>query len=163
MMGLGNGQEVAWEIWGDGWWTAGQAEGEDRGQAMRASRQYAVEPAEPDAPWSRLPDGAQAARRGSRATPADRMASADVSYSDAMSVTRIVPNPPVADVSNALELYRDIFGFDIGMDLGWVGNLAPADSRTGRRSHPLTDEPWGVRRFFFRDPDGNIVNVTAHH
>jgi len=28
--------------------------------------------------------------------------------------------------------------------------------------HPVTDEPWGVRRFFFRDPSGNVVNVLAH-
>jgi catechol 2,3-dioxygenase-like lactoylglutathione lyase family enzyme len=28
--------------------------------------------------------------------------------------------------------------------------------------HPPTDEPWGVRRFFFRDPDGNVINVVAH-
>ncbi len=28
--------------------------------------------------------------------------------------------------------------------------------------HPLTDEPWGVRRFFMRDPDGKVVNVLAH-
>lgn len=28
--------------------------------------------------------------------------------------------------------------------------------------HPLTDEPWGVRRFFVRDPDGHVVNVLAH-
>ena len=28
--------------------------------------------------------------------------------------------------------------------------------------HPLTDEPWGVRRFFVRDPDGNVVNVLSH-
>lgn len=28
--------------------------------------------------------------------------------------------------------------------------------------HPLTDEPWGVRRFFFTDPAGNIVNVLGH-
>ena len=28
--------------------------------------------------------------------------------------------------------------------------------------HPLTDEEWGVRRFFFRDPDGNVVNVLSH-
>lgn len=28
--------------------------------------------------------------------------------------------------------------------------------------HPLTDEPWGVRRFFVRDPSGTIVNVMAH-
>ena len=28
--------------------------------------------------------------------------------------------------------------------------------------HPLTDEPWGVRRFFVRDPDDNVVNVLQH-
>ena len=28
--------------------------------------------------------------------------------------------------------------------------------------HPLTTEPWGVRRFFVRDPDGNVINVAAH-
>jgi catechol 2,3-dioxygenase-like lactoylglutathione lyase family enzyme len=28
--------------------------------------------------------------------------------------------------------------------------------------HPLTDEPWGVRRFFVRDPDGHIINILSH-
>lgn len=28
--------------------------------------------------------------------------------------------------------------------------------------HPLTDESWGVRRFFVEDPDGNIVNILSH-
>ncbi|BBX05312.1 VOC family protein [Mycolicibacterium aichiense] len=28
--------------------------------------------------------------------------------------------------------------------------------------HPLTTESWGVRRFFVRDPDGNVINVVAH-
>lgn len=28
--------------------------------------------------------------------------------------------------------------------------------------HELTDEPWGVRRFFLRDPLGNVVNVLSH-
>jgi len=28
--------------------------------------------------------------------------------------------------------------------------------------HPLTDEQWGVRRFFFEDPAGNVVNVLSH-
>ncbi len=28
--------------------------------------------------------------------------------------------------------------------------------------HPLTDEEWGVRRFFFADADGNVVNVLSH-
>ena len=28
--------------------------------------------------------------------------------------------------------------------------------------HPLTTEPWGVRRFFVRAPDGTVVNVVRH-
>jgi catechol 2,3-dioxygenase-like lactoylglutathione lyase family enzyme len=28
--------------------------------------------------------------------------------------------------------------------------------------HPLRDEDWGVRRFFFADPHGNVVNVLSH-
>ena len=26
----------------------------------------------------------------------------------------------------------------------------------------ITDEPWGVRRFFVRDPFGKIVNILSH-
>jgi predicted enzyme related to lactoylglutathione lyase len=29
--------------------------------------------------------------------------------------------------------------------------------------HELTDEPWGVRRFFVKDPAGNVVNILSHH
>ncbi|ALI24997.1 Lactoylglutathione lyase [Mycolicibacterium fortuitum] len=28
--------------------------------------------------------------------------------------------------------------------------------------HPLSDEEWGVRRFFFTDAAGNVVNVLTH-
>ncbi|MDT5109306.1 MAG: hypothetical protein QOE20_1196 [Mycobacterium sp.] len=28
--------------------------------------------------------------------------------------------------------------------------------------HPLTTEAWGVRRFFVRAPDGNVINVVRH-
>lgn len=27
--------------------------------------------------------------------------------------------------------------------------------------HPLTDEPWQVRRFFVRDPDGHVLNILT--
>jgi catechol 2,3-dioxygenase-like lactoylglutathione lyase family enzyme len=29
--------------------------------------------------------------------------------------------------------------------------------------HPLTTEPWGVRRFFVRAPDGTVINIVRHH
>jgi predicted enzyme related to lactoylglutathione lyase len=28
--------------------------------------------------------------------------------------------------------------------------------------HPLTTEPWGVRRFLLRAPDGNVINIVRH-
>jgi catechol 2,3-dioxygenase-like lactoylglutathione lyase family enzyme len=27
---------------------------------------------------------------------------------------------------------------------------------------PIADEPWGVRRFFVREPSGSVVNVAGH-
>ena len=29
--------------------------------------------------------------------------------------------------------------------------------------HPLTTEPWGVRRVFVRAPDGTVINIVNHH
>ncbi len=28
--------------------------------------------------------------------------------------------------------------------------------------HPITDEAWGIRRFFVRSPDGHVINVARH-
>ena len=28
--------------------------------------------------------------------------------------------------------------------------------------HPLTTEAWGLRRFFVRAPDGNLINIVDH-
>jgi catechol 2,3-dioxygenase-like lactoylglutathione lyase family enzyme len=28
--------------------------------------------------------------------------------------------------------------------------------------YPLTNEPWGVRRFFLTDPNGVVINVMCH-
>jgi predicted enzyme related to lactoylglutathione lyase len=39
---------------------------------------------------------------------------------------------------------------------------AEAQRRGYEIVHPLTDEPWGVRRFFVRAPDGTVVNVVSH-
>ena len=39
---------------------------------------------------------------------------------------------------------------------------AEAQRRGYEIVHPLTDEPWGVRRFFVRAPDGNVINIVSH-
>jgi uncharacterized glyoxalase superfamily protein PhnB len=37
-----------------------------------------------------------------------------------------------------------------------------ATSRGLQIVYPLTDEPWGVRRFFVLDPNGVTINVMSH-
>ena len=37
-----------------------------------------------------------------------------------------------------------------------------AVARGFRVVYPLTDEPWGVRRFWVEDPDGVVLNVMSH-
>jgi predicted enzyme related to lactoylglutathione lyase len=39
---------------------------------------------------------------------------------------------------------------------------AEAQRRGFEIVHPLTTEPWGVRRFLVRAPDGNVVNLVSH-
>jgi predicted enzyme related to lactoylglutathione lyase len=39
---------------------------------------------------------------------------------------------------------------------------AEAQRRGFEIVHPLTTEPWGVRRFLVRAPDGNVVNIVSH-
>ena len=39
---------------------------------------------------------------------------------------------------------------------------AEAQRRGYEIVHPLTDEPWGIRRFFVRAPDGTVINVAGH-
>jgi uncharacterized glyoxalase superfamily protein PhnB len=55
---------------------------------------------------------------------------------------------------------------NMGVDVGsWEAvDAAHAEAvRAGREViYGPVDEPWGVRRFFVRDPQGIVVSVLAH-
>lgn len=52
---------------------------------------------------------------------------------------------------------------DVSVEVGDVDAAHAAAVSAGLAIvHPLTDEEWGVRRFFFEDPSGNVVNVLSH-
>jgi SAM-dependent methyltransferase len=55
------------------------------------------------------------------------------------------------------------FGIDVGDPAAVDAAHDDAVRRGLRVVYPLTDEPWGVRRFFVEDPGGTIVNVLAHN
>ena len=52
---------------------------------------------------------------------------------------------------------------DVSVEVDDVDDAYSAAVSAGLRIvHPLTDEEWGVRRFFFEDRSGNVVNVLSH-
>jgi uncharacterized glyoxalase superfamily protein PhnB len=115
-----------------------------------------------------------------------------------MTVLRIVPNLHARDPGALAAFYRDLFGLDMAMDMGWIATVAskgPMKPQLSLMSEggagtgipvisievddvdrlyaaavaggheivdALTDEEWGVRRFFVRDPEGHLVNVLSH-
>ena len=88
---------------------------------------------------------------------------------------RVVMEDPVLDLQSADDPAAEViigaqemqepqpsFGIDVGEAATVDAVYAEAVKRGLRVVYPLTDEPWGVRRFFVEDPGGTIVNVLAH-
>ncbi len=50
----------------------------------------------------------------------------------------------------------------VHVGLGVDEAYAEAKRRRYEIIHPLTEEAWGLRRFFVRAPDGNVLNVVSH-
>jgi catechol 2,3-dioxygenase-like lactoylglutathione lyase family enzyme len=75
------------------------------------------------------------------------------------------PENPAAEViigAQEMQDARPSFGIDVGEPAAVDAAHAEAVSRGLRVVYPLTNEPWGVRRFFVEDPGGTVVNVLAH-
>lgn len=55
---------------------------------------------------------------------------------------------------------------DMGVDVDTHAAVDAAHAEAVRAGHEViygpVDEPWGVRRFFVRDPDGVVISVLAH-
>jgi catechol 2,3-dioxygenase-like lactoylglutathione lyase family enzyme len=52
---------------------------------------------------------------------------------------------------------------DVSVEVADVDQVhARAVERGLQIAYPLTDEPWGVRRFFVVDPNGTILNILSH-
>lgn len=52
---------------------------------------------------------------------------------------------------------------DVSIEVDDVDGAYAAARAAGHEIvHPLTDEPWGVRRFFVRDPHGKVINILGH-
>jgi catechol 2,3-dioxygenase-like lactoylglutathione lyase family enzyme len=54
-------------------------------------------------------------------------------------------------------------GIDMSIEVSDVdAAYAEAQSRGLEIIRPLADEPWGIRRFFVREPSGKTINIAQH-
>ncbi|MBA0123997.1 VOC family protein [Haloechinothrix sp. YIM 98757] len=72
------------------------------------------------------------------------------------------PTGQVVVLPRGMEDPQPRFGIDVGDPAAVDAAHAEVVRRGSRVVYPLTDEPWGVRRFFVEDPSGTVVNVLAH-
>jgi predicted enzyme related to lactoylglutathione lyase len=77
-------------------------------------------------------------------------------------VTLISPSNPTAQVSLMSADESSILP-QISVEVTDVDVVhSRAVSRGFHVVYPLTNEPWGVRRFFVSDPSGTVINVMSH-
>jgi catechol 2,3-dioxygenase-like lactoylglutathione lyase family enzyme len=75
------------------------------------------------------------------------------------------PDDPAAEIiigAQEMQEAQPSFGVDVGEPRAVDAAHAEAVRRGLRVVYPLTNEPWGVRRFFVEDPGGTVINVLAH-
>jgi catechol 2,3-dioxygenase-like lactoylglutathione lyase family enzyme len=78
-------------------------------------------------------------------------------------VTFVSPSNPTAQVSVLREDASAPVVPQITVDVADVDAVHAEAVRRGLEIvHPLTDEPWGMRRFFVKDPNGVVLNVASH-
>jgi catechol 2,3-dioxygenase-like lactoylglutathione lyase family enzyme len=78
-------------------------------------------------------------------------------------VTFAAPDNPGAQLSVMREDATAPVHPDVSIEVDDVDAAHAAARRLGYEiPHPITDEPWGVRRFFVRSPDGQVLNVLSH-
>jgi predicted enzyme related to lactoylglutathione lyase len=77
--------------------------------------------------------------------------------------TYAAPDNPMAQITVAGDDASADVHADVSIEVDDVDAAHAAAQRLGCEIvHPLTDEPWGVRRFFVREPGGRVLNVLSH-
>ena len=78
-------------------------------------------------------------------------------------LTLVSPSNPTAQVSVLRQDASAPVVPQITVEVADVDAVHAEAVRRGRELvHPLTDEPWGIRRFFVKDPNGVVLNVVSH-
>lgn len=78
-------------------------------------------------------------------------------------ITFVSESNPMAQISLIHQDGSDIPHPDISIEVEGVDSMfAKAKEKGIEIVYPIRDEPWGVRRFFVKDPNGKVINVLSH-
>ena len=78
-------------------------------------------------------------------------------------ITFVSPSNPTAQISVVRDDGGPALLPDVSVEVADVDQVHTRALERGLQiAYPLTDEPWGVRRFFVVDPNGTILNVMSH-
>lgn len=87
----------------------------------------------------------------------------EVAMDQGWIVTYAAPGNPGAQISVVREDATAAVQPDVSIEVDDVDAAHAAALRLGYEIvYPLTDEPWGVRRFFVRDPNAKVLNILSH-
>jgi catechol 2,3-dioxygenase-like lactoylglutathione lyase family enzyme len=77
--------------------------------------------------------------------------------------TYVSPNNPTAQLSVLRDDSASPAKVSVSIEVDDVDRMhRDAVARGYEILYPLTNEPWGVRRFFVADPNGVVINVMSH-
>ena len=87
----------------------------------------------------------------------------DIAMDMGWVVTFSSPTNPTAQVTLLAAAGPGAPHPNLSIEVGDVDAVhAEAVTRGLRIVYPLTDEPWGVRRFYVVDPNGVVINIMSH-
>ena len=78
-------------------------------------------------------------------------------------LTFVAPNNPAAQVTLLADPNKAALHPQITIEVSDIDAFyADALAKKLQIAYPITNEPWGVRRFFVVDPNGAIINIMSH-
>lgn len=78
-------------------------------------------------------------------------------------ITFVSESNPTAQVSVIRQKQPDRPFPDISIEVEDVDEMyARAKEQNVEIAYSIRDEPWGVRRFFVKDPNGKVINILSH-
>lgn len=78
-------------------------------------------------------------------------------------ITFAAPGRPTTQLSVVLQDESAAPHPDVSIEVSDVGEVYARATEQGITIlYPLTDEPWDVRRFFERDPNGATISILSH-